>query len=65
MISAKDQHQGRIDAPCGQAHASFVRRQNEIDRVEHPLVSIVDDDESVRESLPDLFGEFCFATRLQ
>ena len=29
--------------------------------VERPLVSVVDDDESVRESLPDLLGEFGFA----
>lgn len=28
--------------------------------VSHPLVSIVDDDESVRESLPDLLREFGF-----
>jgi FixJ family two-component response regulator len=28
-----------------------------------PLLSIVDDDESVRESLPDLLGEFGFAAR--
>ncbi len=28
---------------------------------ERPLVSVVDDDESVRESLPDLLGEFGFA----
>jgi FixJ family two-component response regulator len=28
---------------------------------EYPLVAIVDDDESVRESLPDLLGEFGFA----
>ena len=27
------------------------------------LVSVVDDDESVRESLPDLLGEFGFASR--
>lgn len=27
----------------------------------HPLVSVVDDDESVRESLPDLLREFGFA----
>jgi FixJ family two-component response regulator len=26
-----------------------------------PLVSVVDDDESVRESLPDLLRRFCFA----
>jgi FixJ family two-component response regulator len=30
---------------------------------EGPLVSVVDDDESVRESLPDLLREFGFATR--
>ena len=30
---------------------------------ELPLVSVVDDDESVRESLPDLLREFGFATR--
>ncbi len=30
---------------------------------ERPLVSIVDDDESVRESLPDLVNEFGFAVR--
>lgn len=30
---------------------------------ERPLVSVVDDDESIRESLPDLLGEFGFAAR--
>jgi FixJ family two-component response regulator len=30
---------------------------------ERPLVSVVDDDESVRESLPDLLNEFGFAAR--
>ena len=29
-----------------------------------PLVSVVDDDESVRESLPDLLGEFGFSARI-
>ena len=28
---------------------------------QRPLVCVVDDDESVRESLPDLLGEFGFA----
>ena len=28
----------------------------------YPLVAVVDDDESVRESLPDLLREFGFAT---
>src|ERR1041385_340557 len=31
--------------------------------MERPLVSVVDDDESVRESLPDLLREFGFAAR--
>jgi FixJ family two-component response regulator len=31
--------------------------------MERPLLSIVDDDESVRESLPDLLREFGFAAR--
>ena len=31
--------------------------------VERPLVAVVDDDESVRESLPDLLREFGFAAR--
>jgi FixJ family two-component response regulator len=31
--------------------------------VEHSLVSVVDDDESVRESLPDLLKEFGYAVR--
>jgi CheY-like chemotaxis protein len=30
---------------------------------DHPLVAVVDDDESMRESLPDLLGEFGFAAR--
>ena len=31
--------------------------------IERSLISVVDDDESVRESLPDLLGEFGFAAR--
>jgi FixJ family two-component response regulator len=31
--------------------------------IEHSLVSVVDDDESVRESLPDLLKEFGFSVR--
>ena len=31
--------------------------------MERPLLSVVDDDESVRESLPDLLREFGFAAR--
>lgn len=38
--------------------AAFAR---DIVMVARPLVSVVDDDESVRESLPDLLGELGFA----
>jgi FixJ family two-component response regulator len=31
--------------------------------IERPLLSVVDDDESVRESLPDLLQEFGFAAK--
>lgn len=31
--------------------------------VKHPLVSVVDDDESVRESLPDLIREFGYGAQ--
>ena len=32
-------------------------------KIKRPLVSVVDDDESVRESLPDLLTEFGFAVQ--
>jgi FixJ family two-component response regulator len=32
-------------------------------KVSHPLVTVVDDDESVRESLPDLLKEFGFSAQ--
>jgi FixJ family two-component response regulator len=40
-----------------------VESQPETSSIERPLVSVVDDDESVRESLPDLLKEFGFAAR--
>lgn len=39
-------------------------RREESMTVTRPLVSVVDDDESVRESLPDLVTEFGFAARV-
>jgi len=32
--------------------------------IQPPLVAVVDDDESVRESLPDLLGEFGFRSKV-
>jgi FixJ family two-component response regulator len=48
-----------MDAPSRLAHCLVmdIRRGTP----ERPLVSVVDDDESVRESLPDLLREFGFA----
>jgi FixJ family two-component response regulator len=40
-----------------------MERGQERSAIEQLLVSIVDDDESVRESLPDLLREFGFAAR--
>jgi FixJ family two-component response regulator len=33
-------------------------------RVSRPLITVVDDDESIRESLPDLLREFGFAAKM-
>ncbi len=40
-----------------------MKSPQEANSVDHPLVCVVDDDESVRESLPDLLREFGFAAR--
>jgi CheY-like chemotaxis protein len=47
-------------------HFEYARRDErheELLMAKRPLVSVVDDDESVRESLPDLLSEFGFAAR--
>ena len=45
------------------AHSQVVESRQKKSAVERLLVSVVDDDESVRESLPDLLREFGFAAR--
>jgi FixJ family two-component response regulator len=40
-----------------------VKTLDEESAIQRPLVAVVDDDESVRESLPDLLGEFGFDAR--
>ena len=52
-----------MDAPCGLAHCFVVQDHDLKSAIERPLLSVVDDDESVRESLPDLLREFGFAAR--
>src|SRR6266704_948282 len=45
------------------AHCIVMEFPKEERRTERPLISVVDDDESVRESLPDLIREFGFLAR--
>ena len=52
-----------MDAPHEEAHSWLVESHRGRSANGRPLVSIVDDDESVRESLPDLLREFGFAAR--
>jgi len=52
-----------MDAPPREAHSCVMELRQGRRAAERPLVSVVDDDESVRESLPDLLGEFGFAAR--
>jgi FixJ family two-component response regulator len=52
-----------MDALPHEAHSYDMELRQERRVAERPLVSVVDDDESVRESLPDLLGEFGFAAR--
>jgi CheY-like chemotaxis protein len=60
---AQKQYQGTMDAPHAMQHAFAMQSSNGGSPHKRPLLSVVDDDESVRESLPDLLGEFGFATR--
>jgi FixJ family two-component response regulator len=52
-----------MDAPGELAHCFVVEDHLVKSSMERPLLSVVDDDESVRESLPDLLREFGFAAR--
>jgi FixJ family two-component response regulator len=50
-----------MDAFYGVEHCWFMNSNQESVAIQRSLVSVVDDDESVRESLPDLLQEFGFA----
>jgi FixJ family two-component response regulator len=52
-----------MDAPHRIAHCFVMESQKRPGLTDSPLVSVVDDDESIRESLPDLLKEFGFAAR--
>lgn len=52
-----------MDGPHGVAHCFVMESHQGTSATERPLLSVVDDDKSVRESLPDLLREFGFAAR--
>ena len=55
-----NQYQSTMDAPHRAEHTEVMERHKKGVANEHARVSVVDDDESVRESLPDLLKEFGF-----
>jgi FixJ family two-component response regulator len=52
-----------MDAAGRLAHCFLMQSHKGRSAAERPLLSVVDDDESVRESLPDLLREFGFDAR--
>ncbi|MGC1450716.1 MAG: response regulator [Candidatus Sulfotelmatobacter sp.] len=52
-----------MDALPHEAHSYDMELRQERRAAGRPLVSVVDDDQSVRESLPDLLNEFGFEAR--
>ena len=52
-----------MDAVARSAHCFLMESPHRRSVTERPLLSVVDDDESVRESLPDLLREFGFNAR--
>lgn len=57
------QYQSTIDAPDAAGHDSTMEAGQQRGALARLLVSVVDDDESVRESLPDLLQEFGYVAR--
>jgi FixJ family two-component response regulator len=53
-----------MDATPEAEHCCFMESRQKISAADRLLISVVDDDESVRESLPDLLNEFGFASRM-
>lgn len=52
-----------MDISDGIPHCLVMQSLEGRPRNGHPILCVVDDDESVRESLPDLLGTFGYATR--
>ena len=62
FYSLRNQYLSAIDSLPSLPHSRVMDSCQEKIAGEYPLVAVVDDDESVRESLPDLLREFGFAT---
>jgi len=58
------QYLSPIDTAARQPHSCFVKSLDEESAIQRPFVAVIDDDESVRESLPDLLGEFGFRSKV-
>ena len=61
MVSWPHRYQGIVYACPGSEHPARVKHRPSHQVAVQTLVSVVDDDDSVRESLPDLLVEFGFA----
>jgi FixJ family two-component response regulator len=61
--SDEKQYQSTMDAPQTLSHPLAMESSKSRSVDGGQLLSLVDDDVSVRESLPDLLGEFGFTTR--
>ena len=57
------QYQSTMDAAGRLAHCFVMGSRERRSATERPFLSVIDDDESVRESLPDLLREFGFDAR--
>ena len=57
------QYLGVIDVVAVPPHCCVMKLPNGGSGIHRLVVAVVDDDESVRESLPDLLGEFGFEAR--
>ena len=62
MLTTSNQHQSAIDR-CHQSAHSRIKGREQLVMIRRPLVSVVDDDESVRESMPDLLREFGYSAQ--
>lgn len=61
MMSEGKQYQSTMDALPAAEHCCVMQQERR--SIEPLLVAVVDDDEAVRESLPDLLREFGWAAR--